>query len=52
MTVCYNILSTATWKLALIAQPESPVGYGWSMADSELSPKLMTTQQHLGSLMN
>ena len=32
------------WKSALIAQPdiESPVGYGWSMTDSELSPKLMT----------
>ena len=32
------------WKSALIAQPdiESPVGYGWSITDSELSPKLMT----------
>ena len=28
----------------MIAQPEieSPVGYGWSMTDSQLSPKLMT----------
>ena len=28
----------------MIAQPdiESPVGYGWSMTDSELSPKLMS----------
>ena len=32
------------WKSALIAQSDtgSPVGYGWSMTDSESSPKLMT----------
>ena len=30
------------WKSALIAQLDIPVGYGWPMTDSKLTPKLMT----------